>query len=227
MTLSSNRAIVGWVAFVLLAATSGCGGGADFGESIVVPAERHARFGDGIRQGKALVLPAEMSFNVTDAQRYSQGDASAEASVEDSGKARCSASAQADGMSWAEFQLGHVFTSGEQALDATVTFDVTYRYNLSVSEDAGLSPADMFALKVYIRDSRRRVLKRMMLADWEPAKGPTAWSGTQSPSFDVTFEPDVAYHLVLAGRVKVGGDADRSTGAEIGVDSLKLTVAPR
>lgn len=220
----------GWLgcAVVGLLAAVGCSGAADFGESISVPQERQTQIDEAFGAGKTLRLPADIPFNVADAQRFSQGGAVAESSADASGKGRCSASAQADGSAWAELQLGHVLTcAGDKPFEATVTFNVTYCYRMDSQAAAGTATPDKFALKAYIMDSNRRMLKRMMLAELEPAKGPTTWTGTQSPAFDVTFEPGLAYHLVLAGRVEVSGDEDRSPLAEIEVKSLELEIAPR
>ncbi len=230
MMLNMHVVVRGWLgcAVVGLLAAAGCSGGADFGESITVPQERHTKIDEAFGAGKTLRLPADMPFNVTDAQRFSQGGAVAESSADASGKARCSASAQAGGSAWAEMQLGHVLTcAGDTPFEATVTFNVTYRYRMESEGAAGTVTPDKFALKAYIMDSNRRMLKRMMLAELEPAKGPTTWSGTQSPAFDVTFEPGLAYHLVLAGRAEVSGDEDRSPSAEIQVESLELEITPR
>ena len=117
---------------VLVAAVSaagGCSGGAEFGESIAVPQTRHTAVDDILGEGRALHLPADVPFNVADAQRYAQGDAAVESSADAAGLARCTASAQAGGKAWAEFQLGHVLTCrGDRPLEATVTFTVTYGY---------------------------------------------------------------------------------------------------
>ena len=234
MSVMANvcRSGLGILAAGVLAATvsaaGGCSGGADFGESITVPQTRHTAVDDILAAGRTLCLPADVPFNVADAQRYAQGDAVAESSADAAGRARCTASAKAGGKAWAELQLGHVLTCrGDQPLEATVTFTVTYGYRTGLQASTGVAAPDTFALKVYIMDSNRRLLKRMMLAELEPAKGPTAWTGTQSPAFDVTFAPGLAYHLVLAGRVGVSGGDDRSASAELEVRSLKLEIMPK
>ena len=222
-----GRSLRGGVVVAMLVA-AGCSGGHGFGESITVPPEQHTKVGDAFAAGKTLRLPAEVRFNVADVQRFSRGAATAEASADASGTAGCSAKAQADGSAWAEFQLGQVVANrGDQPLAVTVTFNVSYSYRTSGQVSAGGATPDQFALKVYISDSDRRSLKRMMLAELDPAKGPTTWTGTQAPAFDVTLEPGLAYHLVLAGRVEVSGDETRSPAAEIDVQSLEVSIVPK
>lgn len=219
---------IGFVCLLLAVAAGGCSGGADFGESISIPQEQHARVGDVLGAGKALRLPADAPFNITDAQRFSKGDAAAEASVDPSGNAACSAKAGADGSAWAEFELGHVLRNhGDQPLDVTVTFNVACAYRGDGQVSTLLAKSNQFALKVFIVDSDRRVLNRMMLAQPNPSRGPTTWTGTETPTFDTTFEPGLAYHLVLAGRVEVAGDDQRSPTAEIEIQSLNIGVIPR
>ncbi|MFH0980325.1 MAG: hypothetical protein V2A79_02150 [Planctomycetota bacterium] len=208
-----------------LLAAGGCGG-AEFGESIMVPQERHTAIDDTFGPGQTLRLPAEAPFNVADAQRFSQGKSTAESSATAAGRARCSAQAGADGKAWAEFQLGHVLTNRtDQPIQATVTFNVTYGYRMNAGMSARAATADKCALKIYIMDSNRRVVKRMLLADLDPAKGPVAWTGTQTPAFDLTLEPRLAYHFVVAGRVELAGDEERSPSAEIELQSLDLKIA--
>lgn len=220
-----SRVEVGCLVMAMLAV--GCSGGADFGESITIPQEQHTKVADAFGAGKALHLPTDMPFNVTDAQRFSQGDATAESAVDGAGKARCSARAGKDGSAWAEFELGQVLSNrGDKPFDTTATFNVTYSYRMAGGVSARSATPDKFVLKVYIMDSNRHV-RRMMLAELDPAKGPTTWTGTQSPAFDVTFEPGLAYHLVLAGRVEVSGDEGRSPSAEIEVKSLEIEIVPK
>jgi len=213
---------------VALVWLSGCSGGADFGESLSVPQDRHTKVDDVFGAGKTLRIPADVPFNVTDAQRFSSGQAEAKSSAEAGGKAECSAGAGPDGNAWAEFQLGHVLSHrGDKPYETTVTFSATYGYQMGGELSAGSATPDKFALKVYIMDSNRRVLKRMMLAELDLVKGPTTWTGTQSPAFDLTLEPGLAYHLVMAGRIEVSSDVERSPSAQIQVESLDIEIVPR
>ena len=224
-TQASIRAGFGALAAVLLIA--GCGG-AEFGETVTVPQEKHTPVDEAFLGGKALHFPADKPFNVTDFQRYASGDADATASTEASGKAKCTAHAGAGGSAWSEFELGQVLTQrGTKPFEATVTFNVAYSYRMAGEMSARTGSPDKFGLKVYIMDSNRRVLKRMMLAELDATKGPTAWSGTQAPAFDVTLEPGLAYHLVLAARMDVSGDENRAPAAEIDVKSLTIDVVPK
>ncbi len=220
----------GWTvlgALVILSAT-GCSNSADFGKSVTVPKARHTRIDTLFEAGRALRLPDDMPFNLADAQRFSQGDAAAESTADPSGTAGCSASARAGGNAWAEFQLGQVLTNtSDQPFECTVTFNITYGYRTEAGMGTSQATPNMFALKIHIMDSNQRVLKQMMLAELEPAKGPTAWAGTQTPTFDVTFEPHQAYHLVLAARVQVAGSEKGTPSAHAEIKSLGIEVAPR
>ena len=219
----ARPALVGFAMLLL-----GCGGAANFGESVTVKPEKHTRLDDPLSAGTVVHLPADHSFNVSDAQRFSTGPAKADSSAEPDGRAVCSATAQSGGTAWAEFQVGHVLDHrGEKPLEATVTFRVNYRYHMDCPAEVPEAEANKFALKAYIRDSNKRVLKRALLANLEPSKGPHEWQGHQISAFDVTFEPGLAYHLVLAGRVEVYGPQERAASSEIEVSSLELDVAPR
>ena len=67
------------------------------------------------------------------------------------------------------------------------------------------------------------MLRQEMLADQEGKQGANRRSGRESPSFNVTMEPGLAYHLVLAGRVEVVAREDLPH-VEAQINVRKLTI---
>ena len=204
---------------------TGCGGGADFGLDVSVPQSRQHRVEwPGNADGLAI-LPPDRPFNVADAQRQSDGAASASSSASPEGSASCVADASHGGSASAGFQVGHVLAyHGSTSLGALVTFDVAYVCRLEAYEARyGNGP---IRLKAYVMDSDRRLLGEVMLAASDPDRLPTSWSGSQAPSFDVTFEPGVAYHLIVAGHVEVSGVDTTGPRASLSVTSVDIRVIP-
>jgi hypothetical protein len=205
----------------------GCSQGG-FGESVSLPQEKHASLLDEFAQGKPLALPAEGSFNLADSQRHSAGAGRADANAAESGQAACTASADAVGTAEAEFQLGHVLDNrGTDPLRINATFDVDYRCRVAGDPEDTTKPADYLGLRVFIRDSNRRVSHELTLTEVTSFAGPSEWSGRQAQSFDVTLEPGLAYYFVLAGRTAVAGTEASSASAEIEVRSLTIELTPR
>ncbi len=136
------------------------------------------------------------------------------------------ADASKGGSAVAEFQIGHVLAyDGTSPFPATVTFNVAYYCTLKgYTPQYGDRP---LGLKAYVMDSDRRMLGKIVLAESDPDRVPDRWSGSQSPSFDVTFEPGLAYHLVVAGRVEVSGDDTMGAVATLNMRSLTIQIVPQ
>ncbi|MCH7526402.1 MAG: hypothetical protein IID39_03100 [Planctomycetes bacterium] len=201
----------------------GCGDN-PFGEDAAVPQSRRQTVNVALVSDQPLRFPADRTFNVIDSQRHSRGAGTASAGASKSGTASCVADATRGGSAWAEFQLGHVLIhTGDRPFDASVTFNVVYDCTFAGDESV---QRQSLGLKAFIMDSNRRVLARVMLADARDDRLPDRWSGSQSPSFDVTFEPGLAYHLVIAGRVEVTGSEATGPTAAIQVRSLDIQITP-
>ncbi len=214
-------------AFWTVLALPGCSD-VEFGEAVSLPQERHGSLLDGFAAGKPLELPSDTAFNLADSQRSSEGTGRAESSADPAGSAHCFASADGIGTGTAEFQLGHVLDNrGQNPLHVTVRFDADYECRLDGDPEDRSKPEDQLALRVFIRDSNRRKLNDMVLTEAGSLAGPNRWSGRQSPSFDVTLEPGLAYYFVLAGRVTATGTETASASARIDVRSLKIELTPR
>jgi len=225
---SISRRSAGYLAALVLGAVvAGCSE-TEFGESITLPRERHASVVDEFARGRPLRLPGDATLNLADSQRSATGAGAAESSADSSGRARAVASAPGRGAAAAEFQLGHVLDNrGDAPLDVTARFDVDYACRLE-SDPADLAKeADTLGVRVFIRDSNRRVLGQMTLTQTDQFSGPAQWSGRQTPSFEVTLEPGLAYYFVLAGRATATGTEDTPVSAEITVHSLAVELTPR
>ncbi|MHC4090219.1 MAG: hypothetical protein ACYSVY_08065 [Planctomycetota bacterium] len=200
----------------------------EFGESVSLPQEQHGSLLDDFAAGQPIELPSQTTFNLFDSQRASTGAGQADSSADPSGTAHCLALADAIGTAGAEFQLGHVLDNrGEGPLTVTVRFDVEYECRLQGNPTDTSKPEDQLGLRVFVRDSDKRVLKSMMLTDAGSLDGPNSWSGRQSPAFDVTLEPGLAHYFVLAGRVTSTGTETSAASARIDVRSLKIDLTPR
>jgi hypothetical protein len=120
-----------------------------------------------------------------------------------------------------------VFSASDEPLEATVAFHIDWAYELKTDPADVSKPDDRLGLKAYVRGSDNRTLKRVMLADLKASSGPEAFSGRQSPAFDVTLQPGLAYHLVVAGLVDVTGTEKSGALAEIEVRSLEIELLPK
>jgi hypothetical protein len=212
---------------MLAGSLAGCGG-AEFGESVSIPQERHASLVDDFADGQELNLPGDMPFNLYDSQRRATGAGLADSSAEPAGRAGCQAQAGAVGTAEAEFQLGHVLDNrGQEPLKITARFAVDYACQVEADLLDRTKTADQLGLRVFVRDSNRRVLSNMMLTQLEETTGPREWTGRQVNAFDVTMEPGLAYYFVLAGRVSVTATELSTASAQIEVHSLDIELTPR
>ncbi len=207
---------------LIVAIVAGCGGGG-FGESVSVPQSERHRLAAGLGGEWSLRVPADRAFNVTDTQRESEGSARSVSTAESTGVAVCSVDASNGGSGVSQFQIGHVLSyDGSSPAEVMVTFEVAYDCVLErFAPRVGAKP---LGLKAYILDSDRRALAKVMLVEGDPSRLPDRWSGAQSASFDVTFEPGLAYHLIVAGRVEVSGDDTPSPLASLSVRSVGIEV---
>ncbi len=204
---------------------NGCGGGADFGEKMAPQKSARLAAANAWALQGVLRLPGSRPFNVADTQRKSDGPGVAESTADSTGKGSCLADASAGGKAEAEFQIGHVFAyQGSSAMRAKVTFNVQYQCELdNYTPRFGAIP---LGLKVYVMDSNRRLLAKQMLAEADPDRTPTGWDGEQTQTFDVTFEPQTAYHLVVAGRVEADGSEGAGPRIALTVSDLDIAVSP-
>ncbi len=227
MSSTSGRIAVLWCAMGLVLAVSGCNQ-QGFGESVTLTRADRGSVVDDFATGQPLRLPGDAGLNLADSQRSAAGAGKAESSADGTGLARCAASADGVGTATAEFQLGHVLDNrGESALPVTARFDIDYTCRLQTDADDVSKPEDRLALRVFVRDSNKRVHRSMMLTDFTQFTGPREWSGRQSPSFDITMEPGLAYYFVLAGRTSVTGTDATASAAELDVTSMKIELIPR
>lgn len=227
MSSVSRRVVLLSCSTALLGAMFGCSG-RGFGESVSLPQEQHASVVDDFAAGKPLVLPQGGPFNLHDSQRTATAAGRAESSAEPTGRAACHASAEGVGTAATEFQLGHALDNrGPGPLKVTACFAVDYACRVVADPDDRSKPADELGLRVFIRDSNRRLLEGMMLTRVSEATGPRDWTGRESHTFDVVLEPGLAYYFVLAGRVSVTGTAVSGASADIDVRSFDLELIPR
>jgi hypothetical protein len=210
---------------VLMIAWFGCGGGGGFSASLMVPQSTYRTKQSPIASGRALRIPHDLPFNVVDSKRTSEGAGVASTSVDPAGTAVCVADASRGGSAVAEFQLGHVLThDAADPVDVTIVFDVAYVCKTSTTKQVyGVQPLQ---LNAYVMDSDRNVLGKLKLAESDPDRLPEKWTGSQSPSFAVTLQPGLAYHLVVAGRVEASATDAPGPSASVEITSLVIAIAP-
>ena len=215
--------LAAWSAGVAI--LTGCGGGNDIGFDVSIPQSRHHRIDRPTGADGSMILPPDRPFNVADAQRRSEGPAIATASAAPDGSASCVADASEGVSAVSSFQVGHVVAyHGSDAFEATVMFDGVYECELDAYEMRyGDAP---IRLKAYVMNSNREVLGEVMLAASDADRLPTRWSGSQAPSFDVTFEPGLAYHLIVAGHVEVSCVDTTGPTASLSVTSVDIRIIP-
>jgi len=210
----------------IVGAVGGCGG-QEFARVKVAPEQQLAVNGD-LAAGKTLRLPADKALNIHDALRTSSGRAKADSDATETGTAFCSAEARDGGKASAEFQLGACLYNGSgKELIATVTFRIAYEHRAQSTHLAAAETAGKVLLKLFIRDAVGRIVKEQVLASSSSRTGPRSWSGRETQTFDVRLQPDLAYHVVLAGRVQAAAEAQTSARARIDIKKLELEIACR
>lgn len=219
-----SRPFPGFVCLLIFVSITGCGSNS-FEERLAVARQEHS-VGGSAASFTAIRLPASQPFNVADTSRSSNADATASSVAGDDGTATCAADATKGGDANAEFRIGHVLQyDGDQKKNVQVAFDVSYACTAKNFQSVfGVTPVQ---LKAYIMDSNRRVLSTVTLAQSEPDRVPEQWSGKESPAFEVTLEPGLAYHMVVAGRVEATWFEGVGSAAEIKVDACEIRVVPR
>lgn len=223
--LSVVGVCLGWAVLILMVLPGGCGGKSDFGESVTIPQSRYRRLEGPLVAGTPLRLPAGQPFNVTDAQRRSEGPAKASSFAKATGSASCTVDVSEGGAGTAEFQLGHVLAyDADSPFKARITFNVAYECTVAdLQPGYGVEP---LGLKAYVLDSDRRMLGKALLVDTAAEGLPTRWTGTASPSFEVTFQPGLAYHFVVAGRVEASASEAPGSVVSVHVASLDIEITP-
>ncbi len=201
----------------------GCGSGS-FEEQLVTAKQEHRVAAGGT--SLALRLPVAEPFNVADTARASTGEASAVSNANAGGTANCSADATGGGDANAEFHLGHVLHyDGSKPQNVEVAFDVNY--DCTARNFRSLYGVVPVQLKAYVMDSNRQVLASVTLAESDPERVPEKWSGSESPAFELTFEPGLAYHMVVAGRVEATWIEGEGSASEVKINACEIRVVPR
>jgi hypothetical protein len=86
----------------------------------------------------------------------------------------------------------------------------------------------MYGLKLFIQDSTRHMIHDVMLFERGEQPGPARCTGRETPSFDLTLEPGLAYNLVVAGRVEVAAtDGIEAMETRIEVTAMQIEVEAR
>lgn len=222
------RIITGCALAVLsMSTTVGCGG-SGFGESVAVPQEKRTVISGGISPGERVAFPDSKPFNIAESARTSTGVGESHASASDDGTAHCDIKSTGSGSASGEFQLGQVvYNDTDQPLDVSVLFDFDYAFEVLDDGPKSRLP-ETIGLKVFVQDSDQIVLHRRTIL--EQGDGLTAWKGAghESPWFNVTLQPRLAYNLVLAGKLAVEPEEDgQPVDAKIDVSGFRIEINAR
>lgn len=82
----------------------------------------------------------------------------------------------------------------------------------------------MNQLRFVVKDSYGAVLRDENLLSDAATKGGSQSSRTHELAFDLSFEPDRGYYLVLVGRSEVTGGKGQSASASIEVSGMSIEV---
>lgn len=152
------------------------------------------------------------------------GTADGDATADPAGSATATASVKFSGMSESLFQLGHSFANGtDQQMDLDVTAHFHSTYRVHAEPDAQL-PDALVGLRLYVRDSRGRMLRDLVLLDQTTENGATQSEADQSPRFTITLAPGESADVYVAGLAKVDIPTGRTATAELSLSGLQLEV---
>jgi hypothetical protein len=192
----------------LLVMITSCGcGQSRYGESVRVAQDRQSRLVAGAQEALLLSLPDQAAFNVAESNRTAQGTATAESFADPGGTAACGITVPPGGSATAEFQLGHMLRNATDTVQSVaVQVNLSYRYDGGTNDAAAPSFA---GLKLFIRDDRERILRRVRLMTREDLFGAVRREANEAPVFELQLEPRTAYGVVVAGKLQaeVGDDA--------------------
>ena len=176
-----------------------------------------------------LAIPADDAFNYPKFRSHQEGTtARGESKAVGRDGASCRAEVTGEGTAWGEFQLGYGFDNVTgKALDAVVSLKLSVKE--SVSHQEGDSGADENAtasghLSFVVKDTNGVELKRDSLVANDLTKGPQSSTNRPELVFDVTFEPDRGYYLVLSGRADVKAYAGQTATVQLEVTDVSLEV---
>jgi hypothetical protein len=202
---------------------AGCGGG-DFGMRVEIPAKDRAPITEAVREGMRIVLP-EQPFNVHSRQSAqtpgATGQARGESDARASGQAFCEAQASGGGSAWGEFQLGHALHNASgAAVRMTVKLDLQYTQAARAKPAEARQTLANFVLKVFLKDTRGKLLHQEVLGALSSDEGQASWSGRRQVEFEAVLAPETAYDLVVAGRASATSEEGTEAGARIEIQQL-------
>lgn len=241
-TLKIGLAAVLWTAGFMSLGT-GCGGGGQMNTDFRRPASERPDLNEPLLSGGSITIPAREGFNFRSFPSGQVGDGQGASGQVGTDGAMCRASVQADGSAWGEFQLGYTF---DNATNRRVAALVKLRLKATESgrvsgetaspsgsngksgtgdSTADASPASaMNQLRFVVKDSYGAVLRDENLLSDAATKGGSQSSRTHELAFDLSFEPDRGYYLVLVGRSEVTGGKGQSASASIEVSGMSIEV---
>lgn len=152
------------------------------------------------------------------------GTADGDATADPTGSASATATVKLSGTAESLFQLGHSFANGtDQQLDLDITARCHSTYRVHAEPNAQL-PDAVVGLRLYVRDSRGRMLRDLVLLDQDTENGTTQGQADQSPRFTITLAPGESADVYIAGLAKVDIPTGRTATAELTLSGLQFEV---
>lgn len=229
---SSRRARWGRVTLALLfagvAGLAGCGGGGTTAE-VKLPESERPDIDAAAASSGALTIPGTAEFNYSAFSSHQTGVGRGESKRSGPAGAMCRAECQAGGSAWGEFQFGYTFDNKTgQPLDAVIKLRVKIAENneakSSVPVDAPGAPVATNLLTFFIRDSIGTDLKTTNLLASTVTKGPKTSVNQREEVFDVRFEPDRGYYLIVSGRSEVQAEEAESLAASVEASDIAIEI---
>lgn len=213
-----STAVLTGLLSVLPALSSGCGD-QEAGIRVSMPASRRPDVDDTAVARGALIIPHDKAFNYPKFRSGQEGrSARGEAKAVGNDGALCRAEVGDEGDAWGEFALAYCFDNlTGKALDAVIKARLTIRRTVTRGSGQGdvVKPAETTAnLSFIVEDaSMGQVLRQEQLISGEVDLGPQLSTTHRDLVFDVKFEPDRGYYLILSGRAGVTAEQAGQSGA--------------
>lgn len=206
----------------------GCGGGGTTAEVKLPEAERPDIDAAAASSG-ALSIPGTAEFNYAAFSSHQSGIGRGESKRSGPAGAMCRAECQTGGSAWGEFQFGYTFDNKTgKALDAVIKLRLKIAENneakSDIPADAPGAPLASNALSFFIKDSIGAELRNTNLLASTVTKGARSSVNQREEVFDVRFEPDRGYYLIVSGRSDVQADRAESLAASVEASDIAIEI---
>jgi len=218
-------AVLGGCALSLLA-LAGCQGAVVGSELSARPRPRPISASDG----GVLRLPADEKFSIHLAPSQQEpgldGTARASADAKPEGDAAAQAEVENGGKAAATFQLGHALAN-DSSRQVALQFNVKFAYEFEAASTPVNTPGATLSLKLYARDGRNRVLTTLPVLEHASEDGSASSSGDKQLHFSLTLGPGESASVFLAGNARIEAPYGRSARGALTLRGLTMEIETR